>query len=140
MIELRAAEQRSVKRIKRAQRFVFLHTIRHEFFDADLQPELNALYGASVVGQPPVPTAQVALAMIVQAWTGASDDEAIDVAVEQTLAHIARWQGDRSRSLTLRKNLFDLRRMAVVPTLHLLGDFEERLMPLFPEFCTDPLD
>ncbi len=47
------------------------------------------------------------------------------VAVEHTLAHIARWQGERARYLTLRKNLFDLRRMAVVHNLHILARLYE---------------
>lgn len=86
-IELCAAEQRIVNRIKRAKLFVFLRTIRHELFDADFQHELNAIYADSAVGHPPVPPAQVALAMIVQAYTGASDDEAIE-AMEMD----KRWQ------------------------------------------------
>lgn len=36
------------------------------------------------------------------------------VAVEHTLAHVGRWQGRR-------KNLFDLRRCAVVHNLHVLA-------------------
>ena len=40
------------------------------------------------------------------------------VAVEHTLARIGQWQGDRARYRGLRKNLFDLRRMAVVSNLH----------------------
>jgi hypothetical protein len=40
------------------------------------------------------------------------------VGVEHTLAHIGHWQGDRARYRGLRKNLFDLRRMAVVSNLH----------------------
>lgn len=40
------------------------------------------------------------------------------VGVEHSLAHIGHWQGDRARYRGLRKNLFDLRRMAVVHNLH----------------------
>jgi transposase len=43
------------------------------------------------------------------------------VAVEHTLAHIGRWQGRRARYRGLRKNLFDLRRCAVVHNLHILA-------------------
>ncbi len=42
------------------------------------------------------------------------------VAVEHTLAHIGRWQGRRARYRGMRKNLFDLRRCAVVHNLHVL--------------------
>lgn len=43
------------------------------------------------------------------------------VAVEHTLAHVGRWQGRRARYRGLRKNLFDLRRSAVVHNLHVLA-------------------
>ena len=41
--------------------------------------------------------------------------------VEHTLAHVDRWQGDRARYLGPRKNLFDLRRVAVVHNLHVIA-------------------
>ena len=40
------------------------------------------------------------------------------VAVEHTLAHVGHWQGKRARYCGQRKNLFDLRRCAVVHNLH----------------------
>lgn len=43
------------------------------------------------------------------------------VAVEHALAHIGYWQGRRARYRGLRKNLFDLRRRAVVHNLHVLA-------------------
>jgi Transposase DDE domain len=43
------------------------------------------------------------------------------VAVEQALAHIGHWQGQRVHSRGLRKNLFDLRRCAVVHNLPVLA-------------------
>ena len=43
------------------------------------------------------------------------------VSVEHSLAHIGQWQGNKSRYIGLRKNLFDLRRMAVVHNLHVLA-------------------
>jgi Transposase DDE domain len=43
------------------------------------------------------------------------------VAVEHTLAHLGRWQGRRARYRGVRKNLFDLRRCAVVHNLHVLA-------------------
>ena len=44
------------------------------------------------------------------------------VAVEHVLAHADRWQGRRSR-YRARKNLFDLRRVAVVHNLHVLARY-----------------
>ena len=43
------------------------------------------------------------------------------VVVEHTLAHVGRWQGRRARYRGQRKNLFDLRRCAVVHNLHVLA-------------------
>ena len=43
------------------------------------------------------------------------------VAVEHALAHIGHWQGWRARYRGPRKNLFDLRRVAVVHNLHVIA-------------------
>ncbi len=43
------------------------------------------------------------------------------VKVEHSLAHIGHWQGGRCRYVGERKNLFDLRRCAVVHNLHLIA-------------------
>ena len=42
-------------------------------------------------------------------------------AVEHGLAHVGQWQGDRARYRGVRKNLFDLRRTAVVHNLHVIA-------------------
>ena len=72
------AEAFVVEHIKRGKLFVFLRQIRHELFDAAFQQELNHCFEDSAVGHPPVPPAQVALTILLQAYTGASDDEAIE--------------------------------------------------------------
>jgi hypothetical protein len=38
-----------------------------------------------------------------------------------SLSHIGHWQGDQARYVGSRKNLFDLRRAAVVHNLHVLA-------------------
>ena len=43
------------------------------------------------------------------------------VPVEHALAHVGHWQGRRARYLGTRKNLFDLRRVAVVHNLHIIA-------------------
>jgi transposase len=43
------------------------------------------------------------------------------VKVEHALAHIGHWQGRRARYRGTRKNLFDLRRAAVVHNLHIIA-------------------
>ena len=42
------------------------------------------------------------------------------VAVAHALAQVGRWQGRRARYRGVRKNVFDLRRCAVVHNLHVL--------------------
>lgn len=86
-VDLSPIEESIVKRIKRAKLFVFLRHIRHELFDVDFQNELNQMYVESNVGHPPVPPAQVALVIILQAYTGVSDDEAMEALIMDR-----RWQ------------------------------------------------
>jgi transposase len=86
-VEPSAAEQRVIKAVRRARLFVFLREHRHELFDEQFQAELAGAYADSPKGQPPVPPAQLALATIVQAYTGVSDDEVIEATVMDR-----RWQ------------------------------------------------
>jgi hypothetical protein len=85
--ELSPAEQVIVARIKRAKLFVFLRRVRHELFDAAFQEELATIFRDSAEGRCPVPPAQLALVVILQAYTGASDDEALEALVMDR-----RWQ------------------------------------------------
>ena len=86
-VALSRAERTIITRIKRAKLFVFLRLWRHEVFDATFQEELAAVYEPSAKGQPPVPPAQLALATVLQAYTGASDDEVLEATVMDR-----RWQ------------------------------------------------
>jgi transposase len=86
-VELSPGEQAIVKRIRRAKLFVFLRERRHELFDAALQEELGRLYAESPRGQPPVPPAQLALATVLQAYVGCSDDEVVEATTMDR-----RWQ------------------------------------------------
>lgn len=75
------------QRIRKAKLFLFLRQIRHELFDREFQQELAKVFKDSSVGLCPVPPAQIALAIILQAYTGVSDDEAIEAMVMDR-----RWQ------------------------------------------------
>src|SRR5579859_5392668 len=86
-VELSPVEAVIVRRIRRAKLFVFLREQRHALCDAAFQQELAASYRDSPLGQPPVPPAQLALALLLQAYTGAADDEVIEV-----LTMDRRWQ------------------------------------------------
>lgn len=86
-VEPSPAERQVIKLVRRAKLFVWLRAHRHELFDDDFQAELAAAWKQSPKGQPPVPPAQLGLATILQAYTGASDDEVIEATVMDR-----RWQ------------------------------------------------
>src|SRR6185436_14799167 len=86
-VDLSPTEQIIIKQIKRAKLFVFLRQHRHTLFDAAFQDELATIYKDAPQGQPPLPPAQLALATILQAYTGVSDDEVIEATVMDR-----RWQ------------------------------------------------
>ena len=86
-IEITPSEQKVIRLIKRAKLFVFLRKHRHEIFDEQFQAELNAIHGERALGRPPIPPARLALATILQAYTGVSDDEAVEATVMDR-----RWQ------------------------------------------------
>src|SRR5919199_4484890 len=86
-LDLSPAEQAIVKRVRRAKLFVFLRHHRQALFADTFQQELATLYKEAPQGQPPVPPAQLALALILQAYTGVSDDEVIEATTMDR-----RWQ------------------------------------------------
>jgi hypothetical protein len=86
-VEPSPAEQAVIKAVRRAKLFVFLREYRHELFDEEFQAELAGAYVASPKGQPPVPPARLALAVILQAYTKVGDDEVIEATVMDR-----RWQ------------------------------------------------
>ena len=82
-----SAEQAVIRRIRRAKLFVWLRQHRQDLFDDAFQAELAAAYADSPFGQPPVPPAQLALATLLQAYVGCSDDEVIEATTMDR-----RWQ------------------------------------------------
>ncbi len=79
-----AAELAVIKVVRRVRLFVFLREHRHELFSEVFQAELAQAYADKPKGQPPVP---LALATILQAYAGVSDDEVIEATVMDR-----RWQ------------------------------------------------
>src|SRR5947209_229620 len=86
-VELSEQEKQIVKRIRKAKLFVFLRQQRHELVDEAFQQELATLYRPAERGQPPVAPAMLALALILEAYTGVSDDEVIEATMMDR-----RWQ------------------------------------------------
>src|SRR5258708_8529007 len=87
-VVLSPVESAIVKRVHRAKLFVFLRQERHVLFAAAFQEELAALlYADRPKGHPPIPPAQLALATLLQAYTGVSADE-----VSEATTMDRRWQ------------------------------------------------
>src|SRR5712671_602828 len=86
-VELSQQEEQIVKKIRKAKLFVFLRQHRHELFNEAFQQELANLYRPAERGQPPIAPAMLALALILQAYMGISDDEVIEATVMDR-----RWQ------------------------------------------------
>ena len=77
-----------LKRLTRTKKlFGFLRESRHEIFDDAFQAELEGMYRETGAGKVPVPPALMAMAVLLQAYAGASDAEAVELTVVDL-----RWQ------------------------------------------------
>ena len=87
-VTLSKREQFLVGRMKRTGKlFAFLREHRHELFDDAFQLELGAMYRSSGEGKQPVAPALLAMVLLLQAYAGASDAQAVELAIVD-----ARWQ------------------------------------------------
>lgn len=83
-----AVEEQLLKRLERVKKlFGFLRRHRHEIFDESFQDELADMYRDTGAGKPPVPPALLAMVVLLQSYTGASDAEAVELSVMDR-----RWQ------------------------------------------------
>lgn len=81
-------EQLLLRRLTRTRKlFGFLREHRHELFDDAFQGELEAMYRESGAGKQPIAPAQLAMAVLLQGYVGASDAEAVELTVVDL-----RWQ------------------------------------------------
>lgn len=81
-------EKLLLKRLKRTKKlFAFLRTYRHELFDEAFQEELASMYRDTGAGKEPVMPAIMAMAVLLQAYAGVSDAEAVELTVVDL-----RWQ------------------------------------------------
>lgn len=77
-----------LKRLARTRKlFGFLRRQRHRLFDERFQLELLAMYRDSGAGSPPVEPAKLCAAVLLQAYLGISDAEAVEMTVVDL-----RWQ------------------------------------------------
>src|SRR5512143_1159742 len=72
---------------KKKKLFAFLREVRTELFDPTFQEELAGMYRQTGAGKPPVPPAMLAMATLLQAYTGVSDQEAVELTLDSK-----RWQ------------------------------------------------
>ena len=83
--------QQEVALLKRLQRkrklFSFLRRHRLDIFDQSFQEELHSMYRATGAGKVPVSPAILALATILQGYTGVSDSEVVELTIVDL-----RWQ------------------------------------------------
>src|SRR5512135_3103248 len=87
-IPLSPQEERLCRKLEKHRRFFrFLRLHRHELFAEGFEAKLLALYSDSPRGNPPLPAARLLLVILLQAFTGASDDDAVQL-TETDL----RWQ------------------------------------------------
>ena len=79
--ELSRREQTLLKR-RTKKLFGFLREYRHELFDEGFQKELASMYRERGEGKVPVAPALLAMVTLLQAYTGASDAEAVDLSMD----------------------------------------------------------
>jgi transposase-like protein DUF772 len=67
--------------------FAFLREHRHELFNDAFQEELESMYRSTGAGAHPLPPAMMAMAALLQGYTGVSDSDAVEMTVVDL-----RWQ------------------------------------------------
>lgn len=81
-------EELLLRRLRRTRKlFAFLRDIRRDLFDDAFQAELEGMYRETGAGNDPVPPALMAMGLIMQAYLGVSDAEAVELTVVDL-----RWQ------------------------------------------------
>lgn len=87
-VSLTRKEQFLMKRLVRTKKlFAFLRLHRHELFDEAFQDELAGMYRQTGAGSEPLPPAILCMVVLLQAYTGISDAEAVELTIMD-----ARWQ------------------------------------------------
>jgi hypothetical protein len=86
--ELTRQEQFLMKRLTRVRAlFAFLRTHRRRLFDATFQAQLGEMYRETGAGTAPHPPAMLCMVVLLQGYVGASDAEAVELAMVDL-----RWQ------------------------------------------------
>src|SRR5579862_1172888 len=87
-VDLSKKEQRIMKRLNRVRTlFGFLRLNRHKLFDDAFQEQLEGMYRQTGAGDEPHAPAMLCMVVLLQGYVGASDAEAVELAVMDR-----RWQ------------------------------------------------
>lgn len=84
-VELSNREETLLNRFKKRPFYAFLRRNRHRLFDPAFQGELAAMFPEDIEykgGRPPIPPALLAMVTLLQAYSGLSDGDAVDEAVD----------------------------------------------------------
>lgn len=134
-IEPSPGEARILKRVsKKRKLFGFLRSHRHGLFSDGFQEELEATYRATGAGKTRIPPARMAMALLLQAYSDASDSEAVELAfsradcVSGALRHLetqkpseGRWgaRNIRSRETIMNRDTSPFVTLAIATVLGL---------------------
>src|SRR5512144_2705535 len=103
-------EKIAARAAKKKKLFVFLRAIRTELFEPAFPEDLAGMYRQTGAGKPPVPPALLAMATWLQAYTGVSDQEAVELTLDSKRWQLV-WDGLGSEEpLVSQGALFDFRR------------------------------
>ncbi|GHO48698.1 hypothetical protein KSX_68610 [Ktedonospora formicarum] len=115
-VELSVQEEQIVARIRRTKLFV----LKEQGVQIDEHGQAHLIKGVAIDRRISIEEALFIELRERQQTLQGRNDLRERVAVEHSLVHVGRWQGRRARYRGIYKNLFDLRRCAVVHNLHVL--------------------
>jgi len=100
--------------------FGFLRQQRHELFDEEMQAKLETIHATAPRGTEPVPAAQLVMAMLLQAYTRCSDEEAIRRAEMDLAWKLVLGTLDQDEAPFRKTTLVDARRLLIERQLDLV--------------------
>ncbi len=113
-IELTAREEMLLRTVKRTKMlFSFFRRHRHELFNKDFQEELAATYRGTGAGRAPHPPAFMAMVVLLQAYTGVSDAEAVQRSVTDLLWQMTLDGLGAEKALFSQGSLHDFRQRLI---------------------------
>jgi hypothetical protein len=116
-------EEKIIGRLRRVRKLMgFLRLHRHEIFDAGFQEELMEMYRQTGAGKEPVPPAQLAMAVLVQAYLQASDASMAELTVLDRSVQLVLDCMDASSPVFSQSTLVEFRNRLIA------ADLDRRLL------------